>query len=59
MDWILQNYEWIFGGIGVFFLSLLFQNKRKSIKQKQISGKNSINAQSAKKIIINKYKNDK
>jgi hypothetical protein len=50
MQWLIDNKEWVFSGIGVFVLSLFLQflfNKKesKSIKQKIKSGKNSINIQ--------------
>ena len=50
MEWILENKEWIFSGIGVFIIGLiitLFTRKRKSksIKMKQKSGSNSTNTQ--------------
>ena len=51
MEWLLQNKNWIFSGIGVFFLSIivgLYVKKAyiNKIVQKQKSGKNSINYQS-------------
>jgi len=50
MDWIIENKEWIFSGIGVFVLGIvyaLFKKKRKSksLKMKQKSGDNSTNIQ--------------
>ena len=34
IDWIIQNKEWVFSGIGVFVLGLLLSNKstRNSLK---------------------------
>lgn len=47
MEWIINNKEWIFSGIGVTFISLiiglLWKNKSTTMKQK--SGKNSTNIQ--------------
>ena len=53
MEWILDNKEWIFSGIGVFILSLIIGvvARRKSI-QKQNSGDNSTNLQSGGNIKI-------
>lgn len=52
MDWIVENKEWIFSGIGVFVLGLVIsifarkgKVKQKSIKMKQKSGSNSTNIQ--------------
>jgi len=50
MDWIVENKEWIFSGIGVFVLGFVIsifarKGKQKSIKMKQKSGSNSTNIQ--------------
>ena len=50
MNWIIENKEWLFSGIGIVLLSLLLKfflkkRKEKSIKMKQKSGKNSTNIQ--------------
>jgi plastocyanin domain-containing protein len=50
MEWILDNKEWIFSGIGVFIIGLIIaffsrKKKNKSIKMKQKSGSNSTNTQ--------------
>lgn len=50
MQWIIDNAEWVFSGIGVFVLSgivaLISKNKKaKVIKMKQKSGNNSTNIQ--------------
>jgi hypothetical protein len=55
MQWIIDNKEWVFSGVGVFVLSLVitfFIKKGKSTKQTQKSGKNSTNYQSAGDINI-------
>ena len=55
MQWIIDNKEWVFSGVGVFVLSLavtLFLKKGASTKQVQKSGKNSTNSQSAGDINI-------
>lgn len=51
MQWIINNIEWIFSGIGVFvitgIISLFIRKKNngKSIKMKQRSGSHSSNIQ--------------
>jgi hypothetical protein len=50
MEWIVENKEWIFSGIGVFVLGIIYalfkkKKKSKSIKMKQKSGDNSTNTQ--------------
>jgi predicted tellurium resistance membrane protein TerC len=50
MNWILENKEWLFSGIGVsiivLVISLIRKNqKKKSIKMEQESGDNSTNIQ--------------
>ena len=50
MDWIIENKEWVFSGIGVFVLGLIIsliarKGKNKSMKMNQKSGSNSKNIQ--------------
>jgi len=53
MEWIINNKEWIFSGIGVFIISLLLTKLfKKSHIQKQKSGKNSTNYQASGDINI-------
>jgi len=55
MEWIINNKEWLFSGIGVFTVSTIIGfmfNKKNSTKQTQKSGKNSTNYQSGRDIII-------
>lgn len=55
MEWIVENKDWIFSGIGVFIVSLivgLFAKRYKSSKQIQMSGSNSTNYQSGRDINI-------
>ncbi len=52
MNWILDNKEWVFSGIGVFVLGIvgswLYRRSRaSSINQTQTSGTRSKNYQSA------------
>jgi len=48
MNWIIENKEWIFSGIGVFILAfilnLLFKKRKRNI-MKQKSGSKSKNIQ--------------
>ncbi|MFA6192822.1 MAG: hypothetical protein WC665_10795 [Sulfurimonas sp.] len=57
MDWLIENKDWIFSGIGVtilaFVASLFLKNKNKKIL-KQSSGNKSINIQSGNDINIGK-----
>lgn len=57
MQWVIENKEWVFSGIGVFALSLVVTfilNRKKSTSQIQKSGKNSKNYQAAGDINIGK-----
>ncbi|WP_373330684.1 hypothetical protein [Salmonirosea aquatica] len=50
MNWIIDNKEWIFSGIGVFIIGIVItfmtrERKNKSVKMKQKSGSNSKNIQ--------------
>lgn len=55
MQWILDNKEWLFSGIGVLIISaiigLIFRNKN-NINQTQKAGKNSTSYQAAGDIVI-------
>jgi hypothetical protein len=44
MHWLTQNYQWIFSGIGVLLLALLFERMRRSSR----NGEGSLTAQGAK-----------
>lgn len=48
-EWIIENKEWFFSGIGVFILglilSLVYSRKKSSISQNISSGNNSLNIQ--------------
>jgi hypothetical protein len=62
MQWLIDNREWVFSGIGIFIFGLLityFKNEDKDlIKQKQKSGKNSINIQVGGNVELNKKDNE-
>lgn len=50
MNWIIENKEWIFSGIGIFILTIILglfkkRQKAKKIKMNQKSGDNSTNIQ--------------
>ncbi|HKK54043.1 MAG TPA: hypothetical protein VJ926_00770 [Patescibacteria group bacterium] len=59
IEWLSNNYEWLFGGIGVAFLTFFIRFFEKkgylSIKQKQKSKNNSSNIQIGN---INKIKDE-
>jgi len=62
MQWIFNNKEWVFSGIGVFFMTVIFTviyTKNKSNSQKQKSGSSSINIQAGGHINIGNKDNDK
>lgn len=50
MEWIVENKNWIFSGIGVFVIGLIINSIRKQNTKSQIqkSGDNSINIQSGR-----------
>jgi len=51
MEWLIENKEWVFSGIGVFALTLIvtvLRRKGNSYKQSQKGGDYSINIQSGK-----------
>lgn len=55
MQWMIDNKEWLFSGIGIFVITLLisiFTRKKSDIKQSQKSGSNSKNYQSTGDINI-------
>jgi hypothetical protein len=58
MNWINENKEWIFRGVGVVIITFILNYffKDKSTSQKQKSGKKSNNYQSGKDITINNKK---
>ncbi|MEZ8157625.1 hypothetical protein ACED66_15395 [Vibrio splendidus] len=60
MNWLINNKEWIFSGVGVsailFFISLFKKNS--NLKQVQKSGSNSNNYQAGGDIQVG-MKNDK
>lgn len=55
IDWIIENKEWIFSGIGVLVISLIlnFLFRSRNAKQVQKGGKNSRNYQSSGNMTIN------
>lgn len=61
-NWLITNKEWVFSGIGVAVLTVLFslfKSKRdKRINQKQIAGDGSINIQIGENIKISKSGDD-
>lgn len=58
MEWLTENKQWVFSGIGVaiigwVFLGIKGKSKKNKLILKQKSGKNSTNIQSAGEIKIN------
>jgi len=59
MNWIIENKEWIFSGIGVFAISIiiaLFKCSRAKTKLTQKSGANSVNLQAGDRIEVRDVK---
>lgn len=59
MNWLIENKEWVFSGVGVFVLGLVItflarRQKAGSQKQTQKSGSNSTNYQAGGDINIRK-----
>lgn len=55
MQWVIDNKEWLFSGVGIFVITILisiFTSRKRAIKQTQKSGSNSKNYQSAGDINI-------
>ena len=49
LNWLLENKEWVFSGLGIFFLTILFhkrkERKKATYNQKIKSGDKSFNIQ--------------
>lgn len=59
LNYILQNKEWIFSGIGVFIISLFFIKNSIKKNMSQKSGSKSTNIQAGENITLNiENKND-
>lgn len=63
MNWLIENKEWVFSGIGGVIISLglgFFAKKKNEGKNRQSinSGDNSLNIQSGNNTIIKKGEND-
>jgi len=59
MNWIIENKEWVFSGIGVFILSLIISfifKRRGKVNMTQKSGKGSVNIQAGEKVEIRDVK---
>ena len=61
MNWIINNYQWFFSGLGTFmisiFISIIIRKKssksiKKKIVQSQKTGDNSINFQAGRDVKI-------
>lgn len=55
LQWIVDNKEWLFSGVGITFIGAVIGSRRikqKSLKQSQSSGKNSTNIQAGKNVNV-------
>lgn len=55
MEWILENMEWIFSGVGIAVLGYLYKKffYRKESSQQIDAGDNSTNIQGGKNVNVN------
>lgn len=60
MDWLIENREWVFSGIGVLVLSTIvgFTFKRNQSQNKIESGDKSINIQGSRNVKVRNGKTD-
>jgi len=61
LTWVLDNMEWVFGGIGVAaigWLIALFRRRQNGLTQRQTSGANSTNLQSGRDINLNRGRSE-
>jgi uncharacterized protein YggL (DUF469 family) len=61
VNWIIENKEWVFGGVGVAIISgliALFRRSSGSVNQRQTSGDSSTNIQSVRDLKINQHESD-
>ena len=59
MNWIIENKEWVFSGIGVLAITLvmrLFLFRSKKPKMSQKSGSHSVNIQAGKNVEVRDVK---
>lgn len=57
VDWLIQNKEWVFGGVGVAVITGLIALLRRNSNgpsQLQKSGSNSTNVQAGRDVSLNK-----
>ncbi|MBJ6977164.1 MULTISPECIES: hypothetical protein [Vibrio] len=62
MDWLIENKEWVFSGVGVLVMSIIFSYflktyKTNGIKQSITSGNSALNVQ-GKNVTVNIGKKD-
>jgi hypothetical protein len=60
-QWLIENRTWVFSGVGVSMVALLFGfvRSRATIRQKQRGGNHSVNVQSAGAINVNPSDRDR
>jgi len=68
MEWVKQNYQWLFDGIGAALLvavlgwgcTKLFAKKSKAApSQSQASGQNSVNVQGGNDVVVGDINNNR
>lgn len=52
IQWLIDNKEWIFSGVGIFLLSAIAVRYKIRPSQQQRSGRNSVNIQAGNDISI-------
>lgn len=61
LSWLVDNKEWVFGGVGVAIVTgliALFTRRRGNGEQRQTSGANSTNLQSGRDINIGERRSE-
>jgi hypothetical protein len=62
LAWVIDNKEWIFGGIGVAVVTgviALLRRRQNGVTQKQTSGANSTNVQAGRDINVGRKVRDR
>lgn len=60
MEWLIENKDWVFSGIGVLILSTIggFIFKKNHTKQNIEAGNNSVNIQNSSNVKVRNGKTD-
>jgi hypothetical protein len=62
LAWVIDNKEWIFGGVGVAVVTgviALLRRRQNGVTQKQTSGANSTNVQAGRDINVGRKVRDR